>query len=93
MNVSFEDFPFIDIDSLEPGTEIQKIGSTSGVTKGYFIGVEEAQYVEDNAKHDVTGVFVQWLPGSAFTRPGDSGSIYYAVIIIIQIFTLPLYLF
>ena len=66
-------------DLLYPGTEIVKIGSTTGNTTGRLIGVENCKFVENSKEFNVYGaIVVRWEPGQRFTSGGDSGSVYYA---------------
>lgn len=77
--ITFEEYPFINIENLEPGTDIAKLGRTSGFTRGRLIGIAEVNAVENHVSCKIKGVAVQWYPGSRFCEGGDSGSIYYAV--------------
>lgn len=83
---SFYENPFINLVNLIPGTEVIKVGHTTGFTRGRLVDplssfVTEITRNQQNVRirfEDM--VVIQWDPSEAFTRPGDSGSIYYAVV-------------
>jgi hypothetical protein len=75
-----EEYPFINYKELEIGTEIFKLGYTTGLTRGYFLGYRNINYIDSKMqKNYVVGIAVQWPPETAFTKQGDSGCVYYAV--------------
>ncbi|KYQ89056.1 hypothetical protein DLAC_10282 [Tieghemostelium lacteum] len=68
--------------TLEPGTEIVKLGNISGFTKGLFHARHSGTVTETNADHTVclyTDKMIIKPIFYPFTEGGDSGSIYYAV--------------
>lgn len=74
-----ENFPFIDVRVLHPGTLVVKFGATTGITSGQLIGIRSLTYEEKGVPFAVTdAVVVQWEPGQRFAAGGDSGSVYYA---------------
>lgn len=63
---------------FSPSTEIEKIGSGTGVTRGFLLDAEANALFPDNEEKKRM-VAVRWLPNRPFTAGNDSGSIYYAV--------------
>lgn len=80
----FKDPVGTDDKLFEEGTEVFKIGATTGITRGYICDHRDVyQADKTNGKFGITKVnwkemiVVRWLPGQRFSAPGDSGSIYY----------------
>lgn len=70
-----------DPELFEPGTEIIKVGASTGITRG-FIQEHSASLKELHSSGESIDwkemIKVGWLPGQRFSAGGDSGSIYYA---------------
>lgn len=74
-----DDYPFIDLSMLTPGTEIVKMGASTGITSGRLIGSRTVEYSESGVNYCAEyAVVVRWDVGQRFTAGGDSGSVYYA---------------
>jgi hypothetical protein len=54
-----EEFPFVNVECLEPGTEVVKLGGSSGFISGRFIGMVEVSSIENNETCKIKGVAVQ----------------------------------
>ncbi|EGG20863.1 putative protein serine/threonine kinase [Cavenderia fasciculata] len=65
-------------NSFPPGTDITKIGLTSGFTKGSLVDVQTTWMDTQHPKLRNRMVAVRGMPNQHFTRNGDSGSVYYA---------------
>jgi len=61
---SIEEFPYIDVNTIEPGTDVLKIGSETGLTFGKFMGLANHSFTENGIKYHVeNAVTIQWIPG------------------------------
>jgi hypothetical protein len=78
-----DDFPFYHFSKFPPGTQVVKLGLTTGNTAGQFVGLRDISVeVKENGVKVLrtveNDVVVQWEPGQRFAAGGDSGSVYYA---------------
>lgn len=71
---------FSDMEKLEPGTTVIKIGATTGITFGEYVGVASFRFGHNKSESILNGVVIQWKPNTRFTAAGDSGCLYYAII-------------
>ena len=74
---------FFPPEHFPPGTEIEKVGIGSGVTKGLLLDtvadtVFASPVGEEDGEQKTRMIAVRWLPNRPFTTGNDSGSVYYA---------------
>jgi hypothetical protein len=79
-DIQNQNFPFIPIETLEPGVTVHKMGKETGFTSGIYEGIKSVRTkIGDTIVTRNDAVVITALSDTCFSKEGDSGSVYYAV--------------